>query len=82
MKGAVANIAATMRGSAPMRSIQAARLKNSHQRSTARAPPNIPPTIPYILASGTKWGSRIQADHCSATAKTPGQTRNGFFAIA
>ena len=73
----VASIAVIIKTTAPRRSTQGARLKNSHQTAINNAP-TTPPTIASIAASGMTMGSANLTSSTSSATTTPGQSRRGF----
>src|SRR5215212_8187367 len=69
--------AITINTSAPTRSIQGARLKNSHH-SAITNPHNTPTSKPMAAVRGKRKGTTNHASHCSTTAITPGHNRSRF----
>ena len=60
---------------APTRSVQGARLKNSHQTTIANAPMS-PPKTPNIMVPGTTTGTTNLTSSNSSAAATPGHSRS------
>src|SRR5688572_17800652 len=75
--GLMAITAAAMTTSAPIRSDQGARLKNSHQMRI-RAAPTTPTSTPLRSASGMKKGITYRTSTISATIATPGHKRSAL----
>src|SRR5215213_964075 len=73
----VANNATIIRTTAPTRSDQGARLKNSHHRMTANPKPKVARSADFV-ASGATTGSPNLTSHCRITRTTPGHSRSGF----
>src|SRR5215207_9848559 len=67
----------TISTSAPTRSNQGARLKNSHHSAIAN-PHNTPISKPMAAVRGKRKGTTNHASHCSTTAITPGHSRSRF----
>src|SRR5215208_8218572 len=69
--------AMTISTSAPRRSSQGARLKNSHHSAIAN-PHNTPTSKPLAAVRGKRKGTTNHASHCSTTAIKPGHNRSRF----
>ena len=62
----VANSATIIRTTAPKRSDQGARLKNTHHTTIANPPTSTAKHRDQIVASGTTMGTTNRTSHCSA----------------
>jgi len=83
----VANSATIIRPTAPTRSGQGARLRNTHHTTIAnpqKTPPITPKNVagnPKNVASGATIGTTNLSSISSTAATTPGQSRSGFLSV-